>query len=739
MLGRASIDSTPTDRSAVVHIISAFLILAAASAVFATLVFVMLRSPLATAALVLVVFVITEGIRDAYEPIVTIRSISIHGRDVLVVALICVAAFRAISSRTWNGPRVLALALLPLLALHTLRGVLEFGLQTAVNDSRLPLYFIAGLAYASTVPGGWDARVWRLFPSTGLVLIGIACGYYATEGYHSAGEFITRNGTLTDMRPIVAAGALVVLESLVLLSMLRWPSRRVTLSLALVTAVGLLALQERTVWIAGIVAGLTGVGIWAARWVWHPRQILIGAATAVSVLLAMSITALSSHALTSDIREPFASSSTFAWRIKGWRALIAQHHSLSDSLIGLPAGTSFRRIIDTSVVTVSSHSLYVEQYLRFGIPGVILIVALGFFLWKRRREIASRVGLTSTCVTLLLLVVFTFGLTYYLDLIQGLVLGIFVASMSTGDDLSPAPIEDERPAEPGTTSADASTRVTAILASHNRREQTVACLRSYFGQIVGASVTLEAVLVDAGSNDGTATAAEARFAGVRVIRADASLYWAASMARAESEALALDPDVLLWLNDDVVLEPDTVTRLLRIAGDPRVTARIAVGRVYDPVTDEPSYGGVRRVDWHPLRFALVPPAEEPVEADTFNGNVVLVTRAAAEAIGAIDGGFAHATADFDYGLRAHRLGIPILVGPGHAGVCRPNSDAGIWRDPTIGARARLRSLLGPKGLPPRSLARYLRRHGGRAWPFFWIVLYLKFALSLARRSLRFRR
>jgi len=278
-------------------------------------------------------------------------------------------------------------------------------------------------------------------------------------------------------------------------------------------------------------------------------------------------------------------------------------------------------------------------------------------------------------------------------------------------------------------------RITAILASHNRREKTLTCLQSYFDQVVNSPVVLDAVLVDAGSSDGTAREVETRFVGVRIVREGASLFWSAAMARAESEALALDPDALVWLNDDVVLEPGALARLMRIAGDPRTTARIVVGRIHDPDSDEPTYGGVRRIGWHPLRFALVPPADEPVEAETFNGNLALVTRAAADAVGTFDGGFAHATADFDYGLRARALGIPILVAPGRAGVCRRNSDIGTWRDPALGARARWRSLLGPKGLPPRSMARYLRRHGGRAWPLFWITLYLKFALSLAGVSL----
>ena len=190
------------------------------------------------------------------------------------------------------------------------------------------------------------------------------------------------------------------------------------------------------------------------------------------------------------------------------------------------------------------------------------------------------------------------------------------------------------------------TRVVALIACHNRRDNTVACLESLFAdELDGLEVS--AVLVDDGSTDGTSDAVRSRFRDVEIVPSDGSLYWARSMALAEKCAAAHSPEYLLWLNDDVVLYETALATLLSAAAD-HGAARIVVGYTLDPASGVPSYGGANRVDWHPLRFRLVTPvAGESTSSDTFNGNVVLVPKEVYEAVGGIDGSFEHAFADFD--------------------------------------------------------------------------------------------
>jgi glycosyltransferase involved in cell wall biosynthesis len=100
-------------------------------------------------------------------------------------------------------------------------------------------------------------------------------------------------------------------------------------------------------------------------------------------------------------------------------------------------------------------------------------------------------------------------------------------------------------------------RVVAILTAHNRRELTLACLRSYFSQ-KAPSTELRAVVVDDGGSDGTTEAVSKDFPAAKVIVGPGDLFWARGMATAESVASRSAPDYLIWLNDDASLYPDAL-------------------------------------------------------------------------------------------------------------------------------------------------------------------------------------
>ena len=270
-------------------------------------------------------------------------------------------------------------------------------------------------------------------------------------------------------------------------------------------------------------------------------------------------------------------------------------------------------------------------------------------------------------------------------------------------------------------------RITAIVASHNRRESTLASLASFFSQSVAREIDLDAVVVDDCSSDGTGSAVESAFPRARVVRSSGNLYWAGGMALAEHHALIPDPDYLLWLNDDVILDPDALSRMLEVERTHGHRPYIVVGALRDPQTSEVTYSGVRRRGrgLHPLRFDRIQPARWPVPVETFNGNVVLVSRTVSAMVGRIDGRFAHALADFDYGLRAAKAGVLSVLSPGAVGTCTRQLPAAPWLDASLPLRKRFELLRGPKGFPPASAARYLRRHGGLVWPIFWAAPYLR--------------
>jgi GT2 family glycosyltransferase len=276
--------------------------------------------------------------------------------------------------------------------------------------------------------------------------------------------------------------------------------------------------------------------------------------------------------------------------------------------------------------------------------------------------------------------------------------------------------------------------VVALLACHNRRDRTVACLRSLFAQELRGH-RIEAVLVDDGSTDGTGAAARALSDQIEVIQGDGSLYWARAMALAEQRAITRSPDYLLWLNDDVVLRRDALATMLA-ARDEATDERIVVGAVADPDSGALTYGGVRRVDWHPMRYALVASENgKPHSCTTMNGNVVLVPRPVYLAVGGIDGAFGHAYADYDYGLRARELGLDLAVTGAAVGTCSRGPELA-WTRPGLSLVDKYRLLLDRKGVPFASSARYLRRHGGRLWPIYFAATYVKVAVEHVRARMR---
>jgi glycosyltransferase involved in cell wall biosynthesis len=287
-------------------------------------------------------------------------------------------------------------------------------------------------------------------------------------------------------------------------------------------------------------------------------------------------------------------------------------------------------------------------------------------------------------------------------------------------------------------------RLAVLMTCHNRQEGTLRCLQALRAQDVLSAggdpgvpddlraqdlpvTDLRVYLTDDGSTDGTAAAISAVDLPIQVIAGSGELYWAAGMAMAERAAMCDDPDLLLWLNDDVALDHDALARLL--AAHDEAPEAIIIGDVRDPHTSRKTYGGRIRLGRHPQRFIPAPSADQVQRADAFNGNVVLVPRGVRDRVGPLDGAFAHAYADDDYGLRASRLGVTILSAAGTVGICSANPP----RRTPVTMRDAWQQLQAPTGLPWRSQVRYLRRHGGLLWPGYLAWGYGKAILRANRR------
>lgn len=271
-------------------------------------------------------------------------------------------------------------------------------------------------------------------------------------------------------------------------------------------------------------------------------------------------------------------------------------------------------------------------------------------------------------------------------------------------------------------------RIAVLIASHNRRETTLRAVVAM--QAAGEAAALQIVLLDDGSSDGTADAVAAIDPSAIVLHGDGNAFWNGGLHRAWQHALGLPADAFLWLNDDVALDADALAQLVtryREQAAARGNERfILVGATRD-TAGALTYSGKR---FRPYPFALqldlVPPDAYSLRPiDAFNGNIVLVPRMVVDQIGINDPLFRHGLGDYEYGLRASRHGIAVLLMPGTLGVCEANartrSKAFGGRD--LSLRDQWRLVNTPKGLPFRDWWHITRLYSGKWFPLHFLIPY----------------
>jgi len=279
--------------------------------------------------------------------------------------------------------------------------------------------------------------------------------------------------------------------------------------------------------------------------------------------------------------------------------------------------------------------------------------------------------------------------------------------------------------------------IVVALTCHNRREKTLACLRRLphnGGRVEGETTfTLDVVLVDDNSTDGTAAAVRDEFPNVTLLEGDGSLYWNGGMRYAISHAMEKDPDYLLMLNDDTMLFDDAIERLVsdhRQVKKRRGCPVVMVGSTHDPETEELTYGGWRRArSVNPLRTEFVTPSDEPKPCDTFNANCALIDREVINRVGNLDAAYTHGFGDYDYGFRVQNQGGEIWVGAGVHGECPRDQGPRPWFDAQASWWERITALRDVKAEPLGERRIYARRHGGALWILAWLSPYIRVTLA----------
>lgn len=264
-------------------------------------------------------------------------------------------------------------------------------------------------------------------------------------------------------------------------------------------------------------------------------------------------------------------------------------------------------------------------------------------------------------------------------------------------------------------------RIAVLMTCHNRRPQTLRCLKSLERATEDAAAVAEVkvYLVDDGCTDGTSEAVSAQFPQVVIVPGSGSLYWCGGMRAAWRAAVAAGGyDAYLWLNDDVALFPKSLTTLL----DTEVLVVKQTGRsgIVVGATCDEAVGGTSYGEMGP--DGILPAGESPRPISSFNGNIVLVPDDVYRVVGTFSRVYRHGFGDIDYACRARRFCIPIWLAAGHLGSCTMDK-VSRWKRSDVPLWERLVDLHRPTGCPPWELAFLTLRHGGWFFPYTVAKVY----------------
>ena len=265
--------------------------------------------------------------------------------------------------------------------------------------------------------------------------------------------------------------------------------------------------------------------------------------------------------------------------------------------------------------------------------------------------------------------------------------------------------------------------IATLMTCYNRKEKTLSCLEALFKNSLPDGYVLDVFLVDDGCTDGTAVAVSENYPQVNIIKGNGNLYWNRGMHKAwQSAAQTKDYDYYLWLNDDTYVFPNTLTVMLS-AADATENKAIIVAASCSEITGALTYSGFL------ANGNVITPVDNLVQANTFNGNCVLISKFVYQQVGYLDPLFHHAIGDLDYGLRATQKGIKSLIAPGFLAYCESHDTLPQWCLSSVSFKKRVMSLYSPLGSSyPYYFFRFELRH-------FGVLVAIKHLFSIHLRLL----
>ena len=200
--------------------------------------------------------------------------------------------------------------------------------------------------------------------------------------------------------------------------------------------------------------------------------------------------------------------------------------------------------------------------------------------------------------------------------------------------------------------------VFVLLPVHNRQQVT----RKFMGSL-GAQTyqSLRLIVIDDGSTDGTAAMIKQLRPDAEIVKGDGNWWWGGCMQRGYQWLLKHDPrqeDIVLIANDDIIFSSNFIEKAVAaLVGE---QSALLGAQLQDSATGRVLESGVH-ADLRRFSFRA---AESAQEINCLPARALLLRWADMRRIG----GFhplllPHYWADYEYTLRAFRLGIPCITRP----------------------------------------------------------------------------
>ena len=272
--------------------------------------------------------------------------------------------------------------------------------------------------------------------------------------------------------------------------------------------------------------------------------------------------------------------------------------------------------------------------------------------------------------------------------------------------------------------------IAILLTCHNRKDKTIACLKSLYEARRSFKGCLEfnIYITDDGSTDGTSETIRKYYPKVNILKGTGTLFWAGGMRNSWNEALKYEYDGFLLLNDDTFLLNNLFEDLVRTEEYSLKKYNkkgIYIGSTKDKSTGKLTYGGAILTNKLLLKYEKLLPKNKPQPCDLGNGNIMYVPTEVVNKIGILHNKYQHGVADYDYTLTAKKKNIPVLITPNFCGFCDNDNrnKYEIFNHLTFSKRVDF--LYSPTGLSFKDNLLFMKRNFYYRLPFVFITGWLK--------------